>query len=447
MKPTNPFLNITENSAALLGRMEAFSLRHRLFNAICLGSAIASLIASITNLIIGFSIWESVFLFLFSIEVSFFYYVGRYLHNYKNLLWPAFFSFILILIYAWFNRGGTGSGASFYFLVISFLAPYLFKGKSKYVAAFISYMLLFGLVYIEFRFPEIIQFHEDRTMKYADIFANLLFSMLMVSFIVIFTVQNFSIIYEKVQEYKTHFYEDLVLARILQEQIFKYDPSILSDYDCDIIYRPAAELSGDLYDFSKKPQHKLRIMLADARGHGINSSLSSMIIKSEWTGINNNNHSGPARLMTKLNRQISERYGDSISFSAIIADITGNKIVYASGGHIPQYIVNKKSIEEIESTGPVLGMMPNSKYKENTVPFTSGSKLFLFTDALIEELDKNGKTIGEKWLHDILLKMRGSSKHINNEILKQLAKLKDQKVERLDFTDDLTIIAIGKKGK
>ena len=125
--------------------------------------------------------------------------------------------------------------------------------------------------------------------------------MLALTFLIVVIVmlsRNFRDILEKLQEYKIHFYEDLVLARILQERIFEYDHSLTKGYDLELVYLPYAELSGDLYDFSVPEDTYLRIFLADARGHGINSSLSSMLIKKRMDEPEPDYHVSPGNVIS-----------------------------------------------------------------------------------------------------------------------------------------------------
>ena len=48
--------------------------------------------------------------------------------------------------------------------------------------------------------------------------------------------------------------------------------------------------------------------------------------------------------------------------------------------------------------GPAIGILEDADYQDKEIPFPPGAKLFLYTDALIEEFDQQQKQVGQEWL-------------------------------------------------
>ena len=62
-------------------------------------------------------------------------------------------------------------------------------------------------------------------------------------------------------------------------------------------------------------------------------------------------------------------------------------MAYVNGGHEPVIIVNQGRIKErLKTTGPVVGMMPESEYKTNLVQIEPGDILLGYTDGVTEAL-------------------------------------------------------------
>ena len=433
----------------LFGSPERFELEHRLFNACALTGAVTVLVAGIINLFVNVPVWLHAFPLFAAPILLVFFYAGRRRERYQNLVWPLVLFILAGLAVNWLGNGGSLGPITMFFTVAGAASFLLVRGYGKIVLTALYIGTMGGLFAVEYNqavlFSEpLMRPYASNAERFGDLIAGSVLCMLLLVAILHVVARNFRDMFEKLQDYKTHFYEDLVLARILQRRIYEFDPAILDGFDHALVYRPSAELSGDLYDFSRD-DGSTRIFLADSKGHGINSSLSAMIIKSEWMSLNRI-HLPPGEAMCKLNERIMQRYGDSISFSAVILDISDEKIRYASAGHVAQYVMEGRFLREIEATGAPVGLIEESAYKEGEVPFGRESQLILFTDALVEESDRRGKAVGHEWLLALLSSGDfANSEDLASSVIGELARQKGQKPETLSCRDDLTLIALGRK--
>ncbi len=430
----------------LFGSPERFELDHRLFNACALTGAFAVFVAGIINLFVTVPLWLLVFPAWAVPCLLFFYYWGRRKDRYRPFVWPLVLFILAGLATNWIGNGGSMGPITMFFIVGGSASFLLVRGFSKIVLTALYMGTMVGLFLLEYHQDALfesplIRPYPNRVERLGDLIAGSILCTVLAVAILHVVARNFRDIFEKLQDYKTHFYEDLVLARILQRRIYEFDPAILHGFQHALVYRPSAELSGDLYDFTRQ-NGTVRIFLADSKGHGINSSLSAMIIKSEWMSLNRS-HLGPGEAMSQLNERIMQRYGDSISFSAVIADVSPASIRYASAGHVAQYVVDGRAVREIEATGAPVGLIETSTYKEGTVPFGREAHLVLFTDALVEESDRRGKAVGHEWLIGILTARDfADPEDLATCVMQELARLKGQKPEALSCRDDLTLIAL-----
>ncbi|MBE7438905.1 MAG: serine/threonine-protein phosphatase [Spirochaetales bacterium] len=307
-------------------------------------------------------------------------------------------------------------------LLVFFLTPFRYRRIAAVLAL---------CVYAFSLYPEI-------TLEPVVFFAAFLALVLLVS-------EATASLVRRLENYRAFFEEDLTLARLLQKQILACSADLTSDYHFELLHMPAGDLSGDVYDISRPADTVLRIFLADARGHGVSASLSAMLIKSEWLSVNRADQS-PAEILSRLNQRIIERYGDTVSLSAIILDIRENELTYASGGHLPQYILQKDELRELESQGPPPGMMADAHYEERTLPFPSPARLILFTDGLIEGEKNTSTESGLSWLKEILPGSGNLSvEDTARKLIKELAHRHKQDPDHIHLHDDLTLILLEKR--
>ena len=432
----------------MFGSPERFDLEHRLFNACSLTGAVTIFVAGVINLFVKVPMWLALFPLVATPTLAAFYYFGRWRDRYRVLVWPLVLFVLASLAANWIGNGGSLGPITMFFIVGGAASFLLVRGFGKMVMTLAYLGVLVGLFSLEYHQDSLfsqplIRPYASKGERFGDLVAGSILCLILAVSILHVIGRNFRDLFEKLQDYKTHFYEDLVLARILQRRIYEFDPVILEGFNHALVYRPSAELSGDLYDFSREDD-TTRVFLADSKGHGINSSLSAMIIKSEWMSLNRI-HLPPAAAMAVLNERIMQRYGDSISFSAVIVDIAPTKIRYASAGHVAQYVREGRFLREIEATGVPVGLIESSTYNEGEVPFGAESQLVLFTDALVEETDRRGKPVGHEWLVSALSSREFSNiEDLASSMIGELARQIGQKPETLSCRDDLTIIALAR---
>lgn len=289
---------------------------------------------------------------------------------------------------------------------------------------------------------EIYRSTTTRDERFLDVVFSFTGTMLLLALVIRSIKSSFDRIFKQITRSSQEFSEDLTLARNLQKQIYEYDPQLTAGFDLSVRFIPSGELSGDLFDLSRPEPNRLRIFMADARGHGINAALSAMLIKSEWSNLNRGHHS-PARSINLLNKRIIERYGDTLNFTCVLADIGSENIVYCSAGHVPQYLSIGNKIVELNSSGPPAGMLDKPGYEEYLFGFDKNSQLLLFTDALTEEVGFHDQA-NDDWMHDLVKESGNNSAQLIEKILKKFALRIGQNAKNLHLQDDLMLIAVGR---
>ena len=166
-----------------------------------------------------------------------------------------------------------------------------------------------------------------------------------------------------------------------------------------------------------------------------------MAIKSEYESLKANIAS-PSDLLGILNNEFLRKF-QSINafFTCILLDIdpVSGILLYAAAGHPPQILVQHGNIQKLTSTGKIIGINENVKYRQDEFRFTRGDKLFLYSDGIFEEFNYVRDEFGEEKLWHIL------KEHGNNsvsETLNSVVQQVDDFLGNLPQEDDMTFIGI-----
>jgi serine phosphatase RsbU (regulator of sigma subunit) len=248
----------------------------------------------------------------------------------------------------------------------------------------------------------------------------------------------------EVNKYLSSIEKDLKMARNIQMNILPKNVEKISNFKIATYYRPLDEVGGDFYDVYQMSDTKIRILIADATGHGIQAAMVTMTIKSEYDSLKVF-LSDPGELIDELQRRFVEIYKNmKIYFSAFIADIDleTQELSYASAGHPNQYLIQEGKVIELIRSGHIIGMLGSKQCTTNRHKFNKGDKLFLFTDGLYEEFNSQNEQFGDEKLKKLIednneLDMNNLIEKILNELINHLSgKLKQ---------DDITIITLEDK--
>lgn len=359
------------------------------------------------------------------------------------------------LAYLWIQNAGTSGGAHYFFFLAACATCVLLRGIWKFVSVLALLGLVTVLIWLEHSTPGLVRPHIDETQRFLDILISFVLALLFFVWIISTITRNYAESHRLLENFRLHYSEDLEIARQLQKRIYHHREfdAVKEQYDLALAHMPAGELSGDLYELSQLKSgrsRRLRVLLADARGHGINASLTAMLIKSEWANLDHAKLS-PAKALRALNDRFSDHYEDAVSFSAVIVDLHRSKLVFASAGHDLQYLLSAGTGDsdgtaestQLASSGPPIGILEGARYSESEHRLTAGDRLLLFTDALCEELDEHDQPLGARWFLDgAQLQTRPSGQFLDR-LLREFAARRGRQLDALGNTDDLTVLVVG----
>jgi sigma-B regulation protein RsbU (phosphoserine phosphatase) len=251
---------------------------------------------------------------------------------------------------------------------------------------------------------------------------------------------------------------ELEIAREIQMALLPRDTPILDRVEVGALYRAAAQVGGDLYDFFWVSEDELGIVVADVSGKGIPGSLMMTMakavirakaVKSDQLShrLPSGNGGDPASVIRKTNQMISQdiRKGMFITANYGILNIHTLRFRFVSAGHNATLVYNSRTNElcEYNPKGIALGLDKGAIFdailQNQDIPLASGDLLLQYTDGITEAMNLQQEEFGEERLKEAI------QQYAHQDVNEFLASL-DQEIrtftEGFAQSDDITAIVI-----
>jgi serine phosphatase RsbU (regulator of sigma subunit) len=194
------------------------------------------------------------------------------------------------------------------------------------------------------------------------------------------------------------------VAEAVQQVLLRPIPHHLGPVDIEVLYQAAAaqaRIGGDFYDVNQTP-HGVRLIIGDVRGKGLPAVEAASVMLSSFRFYVQDAIDLPDladRLETNMNRYCEEVPGDDAleSFITIVLiEIPADEPVahLVNCGHPPPLLLHGEEVREVEPSTPSppvnMAALLGDKYHVDTIPFTAGDRLLLYTDGVSETRDRTG---------------------------------------------------------
>ncbi|HYD64254.1 PP2C family protein-serine/threonine phosphatase [Azospirillum sp.] len=209
-------------------------------------------------------------------------------------------------------------------------------------------------------------------------------------------------------------------------------------------FESSSELGGDLWGARALGPERFAVFLCDFTGHGVAAALNTfrlhaLMARIELPG------DDPAAMLEALNGLLAGLLPETQFATMLYAvvDTAADRLTYATAG-APRPLVGTPDGGTVvgESVGWPLGVSPRATYRNREMAFPPGSFLFLFSDALYESRDWEGRPFGYEGVQELL--RWSSHEHEGENVLAVLLERYFAVMPR-PLADDLTAIWIGRK--
>jgi serine phosphatase RsbU (regulator of sigma subunit) len=183
-------------------------------------------------------------------------------------------------------------------------------------------------------------------------------------------------------------HEELQLAAMVQQEFLPRELPCLHGVSFGALWRPAHYVSGDIYEVARLDEDHVGFFIADAVGHGVPAALMTMVIcrsllPKEVEG-NTYRLIPPSEVLARLNDDMIRRRSRSSRFAtAVYATLNcrTREMTIAGAGHPPPLLLHEDgSVDEIETSGGLLGVFADELYGQVEVKLGAGDSVLLYSD-------------------------------------------------------------------
>jgi sigma-B regulation protein RsbU (phosphoserine phosphatase) len=239
----------------------------------------------------------------------------------------------------------------------------------------------------------------------------------------------------------------------LQREMLPQEAPELPGYAWDTTYLTSTRAGGDYYDFLRRPDGRVAIVVADATGHGAPAAVLMAMFRvllhaatdapaPEAPGAT------PEALLARLNVELAGTLVPGRFVTACIAslDPASGRLDYSLAGHPPPLLVRHatRAVEEVELRGgPPLGLLASTTFERGTAQLEPGDTLVLHTDGVTEAMDASQTLFGDTRFRAALARSNGQGPAAMRESV--LAAL-DGHRRGAPLEDDLSLLLLRRCG-
>jgi sigma-B regulation protein RsbU (phosphoserine phosphatase) len=240
---------------------------------------------------------------------------------------------------------------------------------------------------------------------------------------------------------------DLEIARDIQNWLLPSTAPQIPGLSIAFATRAANTVAGDYYDVFRRPsanpsESHFLLAVADVAGKSIPAALLMATFQASLKTLS----SVPCsltELITGMNRYASTNSQEGRRFTtAFLAEFDAGTraLTYINAGHnAPILRRSSGAIERLEKGGLPLGIDAQTAYESGTVSLLPGDWLVIFTDGVVEAVNKSDVEYGEQQLLNVVQAGAGTTPE---ELLRRVMSDLDTFVGPTPQHDDITCLLI-----
>lgn len=240
--------------------------------------------------------------------------------------------------------------------------------------------------------------------------------------------------------------EQLNFAKEIQDNLLPDVIPQVTNLKIAKLWKSAAEVGGDFYDFFVLGKNRLGVVIADASGKNVPAAIIMTVFKTTLSTMELDKISA-CEVLTRANNVIAKNITPDRFITAmyVIIDSETGEVELSSAGHNPAFVVSGRGMELVIHEKNVscmpLGILEGFEYQSTSFKMKQDDLLFLYTDGVTEARNTEGEEFGESGLKRFLQKPRTAAPA--EDLGKQLVEFAKNAAQH----DDITAVSIEFKGK
>ncbi len=259
--------------------------------------------------------------------------------------------------------------------------------------------------------------------------------------IIIVAIENIRLYKESLKQEALK--KELELASKMQAMLIPEESQLPNNNRIKVstFYHPHSEVGGDYYDFLQLDKNKIGFCIADVSGKGISAALLMSNFQANLRALFTTN-SPLSEIVIKLNKTVLSAVNGEKFITLFIGryDYSTNKLEYINAAHNPPFLydINNKKLSSLKDGCVGIGMLDEiPSIKSGEITISHPSKLFCYTDGLVELVSGNSVKLRTQEIENCLINDDTIDKNID-AIIKKQGILNDN----IAIFDDISMIGI-----
>ncbi|MFJ9034866.1 SpoIIE family protein phosphatase [Streptomyces sp. NPDC102274] len=236
------------------------------------------------------------------------------------------------------------------------------------------------------------------------------------------------------------------LATALQQTMLPTLPEHLPGLEVAARYRPSRDgldIGGDWYDAFVTPDGAIALEIGDVQGHDVDAAAFMGLVRLSMRAIAAQ-EPDPGTVLMRTNELLTTMEPERFASCTILhLDPHNGRVTGTSAGHVPVLCAHRDGSYEICELpgGPVLGVVPDTEYREETFTLDEDSTLVMVTDGVVEGPDltleaglERAGTLAARAVHDGLNAEATADRILDAAVA-------------VDHLDDVAVLVIRRTGR
>jgi len=247
-------------------------------------------------------------------------------------------------------------------------------------------------------------------------------------------------LHTRVAENEARLGREMKIAREIQHQLMPDEVPSIPPLQMAVLFKPVAQLGGDLYDWIPFDDGRIAIVIGDVAGKGapaaLYGALSSGVIRTRA-----GRKYPPGQMLELVNKTLFQRpiEGQYVAVTYAIYEPKNKTIALSNSGLPYPLLVRAGQPSFVDVGGVPLGLFPDSQYEETSLQLHPGDVLVFYSDGVVEMRNDSGEEFGLKRLAETV---SSSCEKSPEEIVKSVSAALAEFIARVRPQDDRTMIVI-----
>ncbi len=204
---------------------------------------------------------------------------------------------------------------------------------------------------------------------------------------------------------------DLEVARVVQKNLLPGGPVDSGKVRFSAVNIMCDEVGGDYHDSFLFPDGRLFFIFGDVSGHSVSAALVVAMAKAGFGFLVRGGVESPGEMLTRLNDLFLKQLKKVKMMTCFAGCLSPSGLLrFCNAGQTYPFLVSPgEDVATLKQVGSPLGVSMKRKFLDQEIHVAPGSRIFLYTDGIVEAGNQAGQPFGFQRIQDSLTAFPGGT--------------------------------------